>query len=175
MTEIHCVTNEDDTEISRSAKDDPTPSFAVFWSPACDKHEVPQHPEQPDRVNCMMDALKVEFSEHQSSIFREAPRAKDEDIVLFHTQKHLDEFKKKCQRASSYYEKTKKVNYQAYDSDTAVMWATGEAAYRACGAMTAAIDSVFLDPSAEGAIETAYCCTRPPGHHAERGQAQARW
>ena len=148
------------------------PNFSVFWHPACDKHEIPHHPEQPDRVNYMMDALKQEFVDFKGDIFREAPRVKDEHILLFHTQAHLDEFNKKCQRANAYYKKTKKINYQSYDSDTAVMWATGEAAYRACGAMTACIDAIFLDPADPEAIDTAYCCTRPPGHHAERGKAQ---
>jgi len=155
-----------------SSEESAVPNFSVFWHPACDKHEVPHHPEQPDRVNYMMDALKLEFHDFEGDIFREAPRGKDEHIVLFHTQAHLDDFNKKCTRASAYYKKTKKVNYQPYDSDTAVMWATGEAAYRACGAMTASIDALFLDPTDPGAIDTAYCCTRPPGHHAERGKAQ---
>jgi len=64
------------------------------------------------------------------------------------------------------------VNYQSFDGDTSVMWATEEAAYRACGAMVASIDKIFLPPSDPDYIETAYCCTRPPGHHAERGKAQ---
>jgi acetoin utilization deacetylase AcuC-like enzyme len=41
--------------------------------------------------------------------------------------------------------------------------------YHAAGAAVAAVDSIFsllLRP--EEKLKAAFCCTRPPGHHAER-------
>eukprot|EP00607_Mallomonas_marina_P009295 CAMPEP_0182418562 /NCGR_PEP_ID=MMETSP1167-20130531/2963_1 /TAXON_ID=2988 /ORGANISM="Mallomonas Sp, Strain CCMP3275" /LENGTH=362 /DNA_ID=CAMNT_0024592825 /DNA_START=307 /DNA_END=1395 /DNA_ORIENTATION=- len=52
------------------------------------------------------------------------------------------------------------------DVDTVVMWGTQEAAYRAVGAVIAAVDDVSTSSN-----KMAFCCVRPPGHHAERNRA----
>ena len=44
--------------------------------------------------------------------------------------------------------------------------ATLAAAYRAAGAATLAVDLL-----SDGQVDNAFCCVRPPGHHAERSQA----
>ena len=52
------------------------------------------------------------------------------------------------------------------DPDTIMGPASLRAAYRAAGAGVFAVDRVL-----EGQVDTAFCCVRPPGHHAERAQA----
>jgi acetoin utilization deacetylase AcuC-like enzyme len=163
---------QNEVKISESASGQ---SLAVFWHPACVEHKVPHHPEQPARASFMLEALQAEEwpnSGKSEAIFREAPRGTDEHVLLYHTEKHLAGFKSKCSKAEAFYRNKKKTNFIAYDSDTQVMWGTGEASFRACGAMIAAVDSVFLPSDDPAHVDTAYCCTRPPGHHAERGVAQ---
>eukprot|EP00606_Chrysophyceae_sp_TOSAG23-5_P000149 GSChrysophyteH2.ASY1.ANO1.283.1 assembled CDS len=63
-----------------------------------------------------------------------------------------------------------KLSYSDYDSDTAVMHATREACFRAAGSVVAAVDSVFAAASDPLHARSAFCCVRPPGHHAERNK-----
>jgi acetoin utilization deacetylase AcuC-like enzyme len=50
----------------------------------------------------------------------------------------------------------------ALDPDTILSKGSGQAALRAIGAMTAAVDAVLA-----GEARNAFCAVRPPGHHAE--------
>jgi acetoin utilization deacetylase AcuC-like enzyme len=52
--------------------------------------------------------------------------------------------------------------YAALDADTIVSPKSGDAALRAVGGVTAAVDTVIA-----GAAGNAFCAVRPPGHHAE--------
>ncbi|CAN0267587.1 unnamed protein product, partial [Scytosiphon promiscuus] len=52
------------------------------------------------------------------------------------------------------------------DSDTAVMPLSRGAIFRAAGAACFAVDEVM-----SGAAANAFCCVRPPGHHAEPDKA----
>lgn len=160
---------EESQKVSETPTSDSPRSFAIYWHPACADHEIPRHPEQPDRVKDMMDALKAENWPGDKDVFRLAPKCTPEDILLYHTKSHLLGFETKCKRVEEMKEKKGKNTMLGFDSDTTVMWGTREAAYRACGAMIAAVDAVYMP---QPSVETAFCCTRPPGHHAERNVAQ---
>jgi acetoin utilization deacetylase AcuC-like enzyme len=56
--------------------------------------------------------------------------------------------------------------YHRVDPDTEMNPFTVQAALRAAGAVVQATDLVV-----SGEAPTAFCCVRPPGHHAERGAA----
>jgi len=56
--------------------------------------------------------------------------------------------------------------YTPLDPDTSMNPATWRAALHAAGAVTAATDEVVA-----GRLANAFCCVRPPGHHARRAQA----
>lgn len=56
--------------------------------------------------------------------------------------------------------------YAALDADTIVSPGSGQAALRAVGAVTSAVDAVL-----RGEAQNAFCAIRPPGHHAEPDQA----
>lgn len=58
------------------------------------------------------------------------------------------------------------------DSDTVIMHGTEEAVYRAAGAAVQAVDDLFASTAAaedapSSPVDVAFCCVRPPGHHAE--------
>ena len=136
----------------------------IYWHEACYEHSIENHPEQPDRVATILATLRENFPE---SCFQEAPLVLDEQILLFHTLQHLSMFKRLCDKA----EKGPPNEFCSIDSDTTVMAKTRQAAYRAAGSIVAAVDSVYsADPNVPNA-RTAFCCVRPPGHHAERNKA----
>ena len=139
------------------------PSIAFYWHPDCERHCMsPSHPEQPARVTAILEQLREEY---HSDHFRIAPKVTDEQILLFHTNKHLETFKRFCNAAENGKEMRKR--FIPYDSDTVVMPNTRDAAYRAAGAVIAAVDAIYLPDDDSRKVRTAFCPVRPPGHHAE--------
>lgn len=61
---------------------------------------------------------------------------------------------------------TPEQGYARLDPDTVICHDSLKAAKRAAGAVVAAVDLVM-----EGKVQNAFCCVRPPGHHAERDRA----
>jgi acetoin utilization deacetylase AcuC-like enzyme len=89
--------------------------FRVYHNAACVKHDIPGHPERPERVKAMLLQLLKNFP---ASDFKESGECSDEHILLFHTPRHMDVLKDKCRRA----EETRRM--VCIDDDTAVMSAT---------------------------------------------------
>lgn len=149
---------------------------AVYWHPACEKHDIPQHPEQPARVSSILEALHVAFGyeDGSSSVasFREAERATEAQVLLFHHKKLVNRLNTMFQRAVTLNARTNKAAYEPLDGgDTVIMEHTGEAVYRAAGAAVQAIDHLFADKDDPSHVHSAFCCVRPPGHHAEPNRA----
>ena len=114
----------------------------------------PGHPEQVDRIRAINQVLQ---SDHfRDLVVREAPRGRDEDILRAHAYEHLERL---VAIAPS-------EGFEFIDPDTAMSPGTLEAARRAVGAATAAVDAVF-----QGEADNAFCALRPPGHHAESRRA----
>lgn len=156
-TAIVAASAEDATEIA---------DILVFWHQDCEEHEILNHPEQPRRVTSLLTLLRESFSEE---VFQEAPMVTDEQILLFHSFEHLCMIKRLCGKA----EQGPPHEFCNIDGDTTVMHKTRNAAYRAAGSMIAAVDAIFsaeLNGKAPKA-RSAFCCVRPPGHHAERNRA----
>jgi acetoin utilization deacetylase AcuC-like enzyme len=137
--------------------------MAIYWHPACFDHYIADHPEQPRRVSSILDALRKEMPTLVD--FREAFLAGDDDILMFHSPRLLEKFKLLANKAEA--TRTR----QHIDGDTGVMENTREAAYRAIGSILMAIDHLFLPSDDALKIDTAFCCVRPPGHHAEPNRA----
>jgi acetoin utilization deacetylase AcuC-like enzyme len=87
---------------------------------------------------------------------REAPRADLAAIARVHDAAYVREI----------LDAVPEREYVALDADTIMSPRSGEAALRAAGATCAAVDAVV-----KGEAETAFCATRPPGHHAEPHRA----
>ena len=130
-------------------------STLFFSHPACLEHDAGDgHPERPDRLRAVNAAL--EGSEFAALERREAPLGAHSDILRVHEGGYLAEVLAAVPSQGRAH----------LDADTAVSPGSGEAALRAVGAITAAVDAV-----AGGQADNAFCAVRPPGHHAEPARA----
>jgi acetoin utilization deacetylase AcuC-like enzyme len=112
------------------------------------------HPESPLRLKAIETVLmRPAFA---ALVKREAPRAETAQILRVHTQEHVDAVLSHIPQNGLLY----------MDPDTPVSPGSGEAAWRAAGAVCAAVDAVF-----KGEAKNAFCGIRPPGHHASPGRS----
>ena len=122
----------------------------------CARHEMGEHhPECPERLGAINDQLLVkgllDYMNHY-----DAPLATVEQLGRAHATAYVREI-----IAASPSE-----GYHRVDPDTQMNPYTVKAALRAAGAAAYATELVV-----SGEVPTAFCCVRPPGHHAERSQA----
>jgi acetoin utilization deacetylase AcuC-like enzyme len=113
------------------------------------------HPECPERLTAIDDHL---ISHGIDGLLdrREAPAATREQLERVHRPEYVASLAQ-CSPASGYH---------AIDPDTSMNPHTLAAALHAAGAAVAATDAVIA-----GELENAFCCVRPPGHHAEPDRA----
>ena len=141
------------------------PPIAIFWNENCVKHEIRHHPEQPLRVKHMLKRLQEVYP---SSCFRVASPISPENILRFHDKDMLDDFFHRCEDTEKRRGRGKS-GLSMIDGDTVVMSETRQAALCAAGAVVDAVDAIYR-PSSQ-AVKAAFCCVRPPGHHAERARS----
>ncbi len=127
----------------------------LYTHPASLNHLTPDgHPERVDRIKVINKILEApNFHDLKRQL---APLGKEEDILRAHAQEHLRHVLSMAPEEGVEY----------LDPDTAMSPGSLEAALRAVGAATAAVDAVFT-----GAADNAFCALRPPGHHAESRKA----
>ncbi|WP_066097772.1 histone deacetylase family protein [Xanthomonas massiliensis] len=124
----------------------------VFSHPACLDHDPgPDHPECPDRLRVVTEALRGAYPDLQ---WREAPIATLGDLARVHEREQIDAILE-----------PRFEGHRMVDADTVMSPGSAQAALRAAGAGVAAVDAVMLEQT-----DTAFCAVRPPGHHAT-GQA----
>jgi acetoin utilization deacetylase AcuC-like enzyme len=112
------------------------------------------HPESPARLTSILAALKA--PDFAALEWAEAPPASFEQVMRAHPPAFIE----------GVLAAVPKSGRVALDADTILSPGTGEAALRAAGAVTAAVDAVT-----RGEIANAFCAVRPPGHHAEASTA----
>jgi acetoin utilization deacetylase AcuC-like enzyme len=123
----------------------------IFSHAASSGHETPEgHPERAARMGAVLAGL-----DGLAAQWREMPRADEADILRAHTAQHLARVRGAAPRSG----------FAQLDGDTFMSQGSLEALMRAAGGACAAVDAVL----AEGG--RAFVAARPPGHHAERGQA----
>lgn len=128
---------------------------ALFTHQACLDHNPGEgHPERPDRLRAVLQALDRDAFRELDR--REAPRASREALARLHGEAFVD----------TILENVPTHGHVMIDGDTLMSPGSGEAALRAAGAVTAAVDAVMT-----GKARNAFCAVRPPGHHAEPGRA----
>lgn len=115
----------------------------------------PQHPECPQRLAAIHDHLLVKGLLDYMCPY-DAPLATEQQLARAHSAMYVQEL-----LASAPTEGLRQV-----DPDTAMCPHTVQAALRAAGAAVQATDLVLA-----GEAPAAFCCVRPPGHHAERAAA----
>ena len=108
------------------------------------------HPERPDRLRAVEQALTAE--KFKTLIREQAPMASLESIALCHPMEYVEEIR----------EASPKEGLIHLDADTPMSPGSFEAALRAAGGATLAVDQVFAKKT-----KNAFVATRPPGHHAE--------
>ena len=121
----------------------------IFTHAAALNHVTPPgHPERVARIEALLPALKsIDGLE-----WREAPMGAREDVLRCHPEGYVARIEASIPDTS----------YRSLDADTHVSSGSLEAAMRAVGGCTAAVDAVI-----GGKAKTAFVAMRPPGHHAE--------
>lgn len=113
------------------------------------------HPERPARIRAIEDQL-IASGLMQHLVHVEAPLARREQLERVHAPRYITALEEHAPRSGLVH----------LDPDTAMNPHSLNAALRAAGAAVLATDMVI-----DGKVETAFCNTRPPGHHAERARA----
>ena len=125
----------------------------IHAHPACLLHDTgTDHVERPQRLREVTKALRGAFPALE---WREAPRATRGQLLRAHAPGLLDLVLE-----------TRPASRLMLDPDTVLSPDSDEAALRAAGAATAAVDAVLV-----GLDTRVFCAVRPPGHHATRDAA----
>lgn len=128
----------------------------IYTHEACFEHRPgPGHPESPERLRAVLDALKK--PEFESVEWREAPMGTREQVLMIHTEDFVDHIERVAPNHG----------YVALDAGDTVMSAGSlEAVMRCVGAACAGVDAVLNKEA-----QNVFCATRPCGHHAEPDRA----
>ncbi len=129
---------------------------AYITHPACLQHDTgPAHPECASRLYAIEDQL-ISTGLRDALRHIDAPAASAEQLLRVHTLAHLESVSAMIPASA----------YARLDPDTIVSPSSLDAAFRAAGALVAAVDLV-----ASAEMDSAFCAVRPPGHHAESNRA----
>lgn len=122
----------------------------------CSLHEMGSyHPEAPERLAAIKDHLLIKGLLDYMQAY-EAPLATEEQLARAHAPSYVRQIMALAPSSG----------YTHIDPDTSMNPHSVQAALRAAGAAVLATDLVL-----GGKAPTAFCNTRPPGHHAERATA----
>jgi len=113
------------------------------------------HPESPARITAIRNKLIADGIYPQLQIY-ESPLATDEQLLRVHTASYIKHIRSIAPQAG----------LVRLDRDTAMGPMSLSACLHATGAAILATDLVI-----QGKVKNAFCCTRPPGHHAGRERA----
>ncbi|MDR3517196.1 MAG: histone deacetylase family protein [Azospirillaceae bacterium] len=128
---------------------------ALYYHPQCLEHVTgDDHPESPERLRAVLaalDALQAERLDHRLAI----PATRDQ-ISLVHDRDYVAAIMAAAPGRG------------LLDLGDGTMISPGSvaAALLAVGAVCGAVEAVL-----DGAVQTAFCAVRPPGHHAEPNRA----
>lgn len=113
------------------------------------------HPESPARITAIKDRLLADGLLAKLRSY-EAPAAQDHHLHRVHSEHYVRHIRKIAPKAG----------LVRLDPDTALGPMSLSAILHASGAAVMATDLVM-----RGEVRNAFCCTRPPGHHAGRQNA----
>jgi acetoin utilization deacetylase AcuC-like enzyme len=108
------------------------------------------HPESPARISAIKDRLMAAHVYDYLQI-HDAPLATDEQLTRVHSPGYVRHIRDTAPQAGIVH----------LDQDTAMGPMTLSATLHAAGAVVLAVDLVMAE-----AVRNAFCCVRPPGHHA---------
>jgi len=113
------------------------------------------HPESPARISAIKDRLIATHLYDHLQI-HESPLASDEQLQRVHHASYVQHIRSVAPPAGLVW----------LDADTAMGPMTLSAALHAAGAVVLGVDLVM-----SGKVPNAFCCVRPPGHHAGKARA----
>jgi acetoin utilization deacetylase AcuC-like enzyme len=113
------------------------------------------HPESPARITAIKNAISASSLKDKLTYY-EAPIASKEALTRVHSQTYIDYI----------FGIAPKAGMVRLDGDTAMGPMSLEATLRATGAVIHATDLVM-----QNKVDNAFCCIRPPGHHAGRSNS----
>lgn len=113
------------------------------------------HPESPARISAIQNAV-LNSSLKEKLSFHDAPSASKEALMRVHSRAYVDYI----------YGIAPKAGLVRLDGDTAMGPMSLQAALHASGAVIHATDLVM-----QNKVDNAFCCIRPPGHHAGRANS----
>jgi acetoin utilization deacetylase AcuC-like enzyme len=123
---------------------------------ACLDHVTPPgHPERPDRLRAVDEALSHE--RFQFLVRDEAPEGNLDLVTLCHNEHYVTELRHIAPTGGQ--------DLVYIDGDTSMSAGTWEAVMRGVGGAVAATEAVM-----SGEYRNAFVAVRPPGHHAESGK-----
>jgi len=129
---------------------------AYITHTSCSKHQMgADHPECPERLHAINDQL-IASGLLDHLIHYDAEPASKEQLTRVHTKEYVEWV----------FQSAPAEGLIHLDGDTAMNKFTLSAALHAAGAAIQAADLVMA-----GEVENAFCCIRPPGHHAGRAGA----
>jgi len=122
----------------------------------CTLHDMGDlHPESPARIHAIRDQLRSSRLDMVVE-YCDAPLADREHLSLVHDAGYVETVFRASPGSGIIY----------LDPDTSMNPHSLTAARRAAGAVIMGVDRVI-----SGQNHAAFCCVRPPGHHAEHGRA----
>ncbi len=131
-------------------------TLAYITHQQCHQHAMgAHHPEQPARLDAINDRLIASGLMMMLNQY-DAPLASREQLLRVHDADYIDQV----------FARSPSDGLAWLDGDTAMNPFSLDAALRAAGANTLAVDLVM-----SGANSQAFCAVRPPGHHAEHNKA----
>ena len=129
---------------------------AYITHTSCSKHQMgADHPECPERLHAINDQL-IASGLLDHLIHYDATQASKKQLTRVHTKEYVEWV----------FQSAPAEGLIHLDGDTAMNKFTLSAALHAAGAAIQAVDLVMA-----GEVENAFCCIRPPGHHAGRSGA----
>src|SRR3989338_4979084 len=147
------------------------------YSPIYLKHDTGSHPENSNRLTAIIKWIEKENLTEKLINLTPIP-ATVEQISLIHDKEYIHSVKEACENLipplpplTSPFSppleggegEVVKGGRGELDGDTVISEGSYDAALLAAGGVITGIDAIF-----EGKINNAFCCVRPPGHHAER-------
>ena len=125
-----------------------------IYDPIYLEHRTGEHPERPERLMAIMDALRDEGALGLLTSIRPRDATRDE-VLAVHTAALIDRIEKVAHTGGGY-----------LDPDTIVSPRSFDAALMAAGGAIAAVEAVM-----SGEVDAAMALVRPPGHHATPNRA----
>jgi acetoin utilization deacetylase AcuC-like enzyme len=116
-------------------------------------HEIPGHPERPDRIRALEAAMAR--NDWFGAALLEAPEVDRSLLESIHPGRYVLWLEELCRSGGGF-----------IDADTAAVPETFEAAMRAAGGAVALVDGLL-----SGTARAGVSALRPPGHHAEPERA----